>query len=75
MKKYLVKLLLIKEIRSIKRWIKENVLILFYKILEYILDMLSLRKSMDMVVDDFANKNFKLVTAKDKSFKSILDSI
>ena len=30
---------------------------------------------MDQIIDEFGNKNFKLVTAKNKCFKTILDSI
>jgi hypothetical protein len=37
--------------------------------------MLTLKKSIDKIVEELGNKNIILVSAKEKSFKKILDSI
>lgn len=37
--------------------------------------MLSLKKSIDRILEEFSNKNVILLSVKDKAFKRILDSI
>ncbi len=46
----------------------------FYQ-LEYITEMLTLKKSIDHILEQLTNKNIILFSAKDKAFKKILDSI
>ena len=43
--------------------------------LEYIIDMLTLKKSIDHILEELTNKNILLFSSKDKAFKKILDSI
>ena len=37
--------------------------------------MLSLKKSIDKILEEMTNKNIVLFSAKDRAFKKILDSI
>ncbi len=48
---------------------------LFYIKVEYITDMLTLKKSIDKLIEELSGKNIMLLSAKDKTFKRILDSI
>lgn len=42
---------------------------------EHIIDMITLKKSMDRIIEEASNKNIRLMVVKDKSFKKILDGI
>jgi hypothetical protein len=37
--------------------------------------MITLKKSMDRIIEEASNKNIRLMVVKDKSFKKILDGI